>query len=154
MSNFGLTQDSFGRLVLIDAEGVRHIDVEPVRSFPFSERRRYISIRDPRGKEIVLVDDMHTLPNHTREVLERALLEREFIPVIRRIFKITGDAGPMSWEVGTDRGETRFVMNSEDDIRRISYNTLVVVDANGGRYFIPNVAELDPHSRRLLEWAM
>ncbi len=154
MSSFGLNFDSFGQLVLIDADGVRHIDVEPVRSFPFSDQRRYVSIRDHRGKEIVLVDDLDKLPKNTREILETALAEREFIPVIQRIHRVTGDAGPMSWEVETDRGRTRFVMNSEDDIRRISYNTLVIVDADGGRYFIPNVADLDTYSRRLLEWAM
>ena len=154
MNSFELSHDPFGRLVLCDAAGTRHVDVEPVRAFPFTERDRFVSLRNAQGKEIVFIESLADLPAATRRVVEEELAAREFIPVIRRIVRIVGDGAPMSWDVETDRGAARFVMNNEDDIRRISFNTLVVVDSSGGRYFIPNAADLDAHSRRLLEWAM
>ena len=52
-TNFGLSYDAWGRLVLIDAEGCRHVGVEPVRSYPLSDPSHWVSICDPNGREIL-----------------------------------------------------------------------------------------------------
>ena len=150
-TTFGLSHDANGRLVLIDAEGERHIGVDPVRAFPISDPGRWISLRDPLGKEVAFVEDIDDLPTATRKMLEQELTQREFTPVLKRIVRMVNDTPPIRWEVDTDRGRTQFLLNSEDDIRRLGPNTFLVVDAEGVRYLIPNYAALDSHSRRLLD---
>jgi hypothetical protein len=54
--------------------------------------------------------------------------------------------------VETDRGPTRFVLKSEDDVRRIGDHQIVIVDAHGTRYHIPDINAVDAKSRRIVEW--
>jgi hypothetical protein len=53
--------------------------------------------------------------------------------------------------VHTDRGETRFVLKGEEDIRRLEGHALLITDANGANYRVRDRLALDRHSRRLLE---
>ena len=83
--------------------------------------------------------------------MEDDLARREFVPHIRRIVKVSTDVEPPEWEVETDRGPTRFLLNSGDDIRRLSPMSALVIDVHGTRYLIEDTRKLDAVSRRLLE---
>jgi hypothetical protein len=58
---------------------------------------------------------------------------------------------PSEWHVTTDRGATRFLVKSEEDIRRLGTARVLIIDDHGVRYSIPDIAHLDAASRRLLE---
>jgi hypothetical protein len=148
---FGLSHDAWGQLVLIDAEGVRHVGVEPVRAFPITEPDMWISLRDAAGRELVCIDDISRLPPCVRQTLEVDLAQREFMPLIQRIVRLSGDTEPAEWEVETDRGFVQFVLKTEDDIRRLDDCRVLIVDAQGIRYLIANLRALDSHSQRILE---
>ena len=137
--------------MLIDATGRRHTGVEPVRSFPISDPQHWISIVDNEGRELVLIEDLAMLPPAVRTVLEEDLARREFVPNISRIIKVSTDAEPAEWTVETDRGPTRFLLNSGDDIRRLSPHSALVIDVHGTRYLIQDTRKLDALSRRFLE---
>ena len=77
-------------------------------------------------------------------------LRREFVPVVRRILSVSA-VEPSEWRVETDRGPTRFLLNSEDDVCPLDDHRALVTDANGIRYLIPDLRQLDATSRRLLE---
>jgi hypothetical protein len=51
----------------------------------------------------------------------------------------------------TDRGVTRFVLKSEDDVRRLGPHSGIIYDAHGVRYLIRDTRQLDLYSRRALE---
>src|SRR4029078_3392285 len=91
---FGLSFDAWGRLVLIDADGLRHIGVVPARAFPLSSRTQWISICDDTGRELVLVQDLDDLPESVRGVLEKALAEREFVPILTRVVQAARESEP------------------------------------------------------------
>ena len=55
-------------------------------------------------------------------------------------------------KVETDRGPTRFVLKSEDDVRRIGDHEILILDAHGTRYHIPDPSAVDVKSRRIVEW--
>lgn len=148
---FGLKHDEWGRLVLIDADGRRHVGVEPVRAYPISDPAHWVSIVDHEGREVAFVEDLATLPEAVRTVLEEDLATREFVPVLKRIVRVSGDTSPAEWDVETDRGPTRFTVNAEDDVRRLGPHRALVVDAQGLRYLIPDTRTLDAHGRRSLE---
>ena len=148
--DFELSIDAWGRLVLLDADGKRHVGVEPIRSFPLTDVGHWIALVDEKGRELVMVEDLAGLDPEVRSLLERELASREFIPVVRKITRITGDSTPCEWEAETDRGPTKFTLDSVDQVRRLGPNRLLITDARGLRYQIPNPAALDPASRRLL----
>jgi hypothetical protein len=149
--NFQLHLDAWGRLVLVEAGGKEHIGVEPVRGFPISEPHWGISICDAEGHELLWLDSLDELPETLRQLVEESLARREFLPVLRRILKISTLVEPSEWEVETDRGRTRFILNNEDDVRPLDDHRALVIDANGIRYVIPDLRLLDAGSRRVLE---
>jgi len=149
--NFGLSHDPWGRLVLIDAEGRRFVGVDPVRAFPITHPRSWISICDAEGREVVTIESLDEVAASVRQTLESELALREFIPVIQRIERLSGDSFPFDSDVRTDRGPTRFTVDNEEDIRRLGPSRVMITDARRLRYQVPDVGALDPASRRLLE---
>jgi hypothetical protein len=79
------------------------------------------------------------------------LVQREFIPVLRRIVRASSDSPPSDWEVETDRGPTRLSLHSDDDVRRLGPHRALIVDGQGLRYLVPDIRALDAASRRILE---
>ena len=148
---FALSYDPWGRLVLTDADGRQHLGVELVRAFPFSDPRHGLAICDTQGRELVWIDNLDDLPAPLIEQIEEELSRREFVPVIHRVLRVSAPVEPSEWEIETDRGVTSFVLNSEDDVNELSENRALITDANGIRYLIPDIEQLDAHSRRLLE---
>jgi hypothetical protein len=148
---FGLTHDSWGRLVLIDSDGRRFVGVEPVRAFPITHPGRWIAICDAEGREILIIESLDALAPALRQTLEAELALREFVPVIERIERLSDDAFPSDWDVITDRGPTRFTVDTEEDIRLLGPGQVMITDARRLRYQIKDVAALDRASRRLLE---
>jgi hypothetical protein len=146
-----LHRDGRGRLVYTDADGRQHVGVEPVRAFPISAPRQGVALCDATGRELLWIERLDDLPPGPRATLEEELAQREFVPVLLRVVRISAPAEPSEWEVETDRGPTRFVLNSEDDVHSLDGHRALVKDAQGLRYLIPDLRRLDANSRRLLE---
>jgi hypothetical protein len=149
---FGLERDQWGQLVLVAADGKRHANVEPISLFPISAPDAWISIRSADGTELACIEDPNSLPAGVKQLLHEELSRREFVPVIKRIVRVSGNTEPCEWQVETDRGPTRFVLKSEDDVRRLGDDEVVILDAHGTRYHITNVSAMDVKSRRIVEW--
>jgi hypothetical protein len=146
-----LQRNAWGRLVLTLPDGSVCEGVQPVRAFPIQAPQRYISLVDGTGHEVAWVDDLERLPAPLRALIEQALGEREFMPEIRAILSVSTFATPSTWRVRTDRGETSFVLKGEEDIRRLTANTLLVTDSHGIQFLIRDITALDRESRRLLD---
>jgi hypothetical protein len=149
---FSLSRDAWGQLMLIDADGIRHLNVVPVPMFPISDAGRWISLVGGDGHEIVCLEDPSQVLPEVRAVLEEELARREFVPVIERIVWVSGNSEPCEWQVETDRGPTQFVLKSEEDVRRLGPHQILIVDAKGIRYQIPDLRDVDAKSRRIVEW--
>jgi len=149
-ASLDLSYDSFGRLVLSLPTGEQFCGVVPVRGFPFSSPGTCISFVDEHGHEVFFLGDLAQLAPGVRQVLEQDLARREFIPIIRSIASVSAGAEPTDWHVVTDRGETRFVLNNEDNIRRMGPYGALITDSHGIRFRIEDTRQLDAHSRRLL----
>jgi hypothetical protein len=148
---FGLRHDAWGRLVLIDAAGHEHVGAAPIRAFPISDPSHGIAVCDTDGRELVWVERLEDLPPAVRHVLEADLARREFVPVVRRILRVSAPVEPSEWEVETDRGRTTFVLPGEDNVYRLDDRRALLIDAHGIRYLIADTHALDATSRRLLE---
>lgn len=146
-----LTLDDQGRLVLSTKEGRRYVGVEPLRAFPLSDPGHWISVCDGEGRELLCLRSLEGLTAASRKLIEEELRLREFVPVIQRIVWATGDSTPSDWEVETDRGPTRFTIDSEDDVRALATYRVLITDSRKLRFQIPDSRALDPSSRRILE---
>ncbi|MFO0865783.1 MAG: DUF1854 domain-containing protein [Gemmataceae bacterium] len=148
---FRLHYDPFGRFVLTMPDGLTHVGVEAVRSFPATDPNRFVSIVDAEGREVAWVDDLASLPADLRRTLEAELTRRHFLPSIERILQVKGQIQPTEWDVETDHGPVRFTLNSDEDVRRMPNGWIVIADAQGVRYAVRNLDALDPASRRWLD---
>jgi hypothetical protein len=148
---FSLDRDVFGQLVLTDADGQRHSGVEPARAYPISCPEQWVSLCDAEGHEVLFVRDLEKLPPDLRSTLEEELGRREFVPMIENILKVADDNDPSEWEVETDRGRTTFLLDSEDDVRRLGPFRVLFIDTHGIRYIIPDIRKLNSGSRRIME---
>lgn len=149
--DFTLTRDPHGRLVLTTADGVRHDGVVPVRAFPITAPEHGLSLVSADGHELCWIDQLGTLPDAPRRLIEAELAVREFTPQIQRIVSVSTFSTPSTWTVETDRGTTELVLKSEDDIRRLGEGRLLIGSGQGMQFGIPQVGKLDRHSRKLLE---
>jgi uncharacterized protein DUF1854 len=150
--DFGLSRDPWGRLRLIDRDGRSHEQVNVVPLFPITDPDHWIAICDAEGHELVCVEDPQRLAPDARAVLQDELSRREFLPVITRIVRVSGSSEPCEWQVETDRGRTQFVLESEENVRRLDGNKVAITDAHGIRYLVKDVDALDKKSRRIIEW--
>lgn len=151
MSDFELSRDAAGSLLLRTVAGELHTGVVPVRAFPISAPAAGISLLDAAGHELHWVEDLGVLPDAARTLIEEELAQREFMPEIIRIKQVSSFATPSRWQVATNRGDTELLLKAEDHIRRLTLSTLLITDGYGVSYLIRDVDAMDSHSRRLLD---
>ncbi|MEO6033162.1 MAG: DUF1854 domain-containing protein [Burkholderiaceae bacterium] len=146
-----LRRDATGRLVMTDAAGREHVGVLPVRAFALSAPDEGLSIVNAEGRELAWIDHLDALEPTTRALILTALAPRELTPTILRIRGVSSLVTPSTWDVATDRGDTRFVLKAEEDIRRLADGTLLITSAQGLQLRIRDRTALDRASRKLLD---
>lgn len=149
--DFELSRNSFGRLVLTDAQGQDHVGVTPVRAFPLSAPGEGLSLVGPDGHELAWIDKLDQVPESARSLVQEDLAVREFMPQIEQLISVSSFATPCSWRVRTDRGELSFVLKAEEDIRRLPGGGLLISSAEGLQLAVRDRFALDRPSRKLLD---
>lgn len=150
-SPFELQRNAFGKLVLTTLDGQTHEGVMPVRAFPIQSPEHGISLMSSDGHEVAWVDALSDVPQPAQGLIREALGGWEFMPEIQAILSVTSFATPCTWQVLTDRGETRFVLRGDEDIRRLAGNTLLVTDSHGIHFLIRDLTTLSRDSRKILD---
>jgi hypothetical protein len=149
--SFSIELDSFGNLTLLDQDGATHHHVRAVRAFPITDPQGGVSLMDEDGKELAWVDDVNALPEHSRHLILEQLSLTEFMPEILKIERVSTYATPSIWSLVTSRGKTKLKLKGEEDIRRITKDTLLITDANGIQFLIRDLHALDKPSRKILD---
>jgi hypothetical protein len=149
---FRLERTAFGDLVWTGPQGQRVPGVVPVRAFPIQAPQDGIALVDPEGHELAWFAQLSAIPQPARGLIEEELARREFMPVLERIVSVSGFSTPCTWTVETDRGRAEFVLRGDEDIRRIgSARALLIADAHGINYLVPDQSTLDVYSKRVLD---
>ncbi|QPF72411.1 DUF1854 domain-containing protein [Roseateles sp. DAIF2] len=146
-----LRRNPFGRLVLTDLEGREHEGVNPVRAHPISAPDEGVSLVGGDGHELAWIDRLSALPAADRELLEDEFAAREFMPTIRAIREVSTFSTPSQWTVDTERGAARFILKTEEDIRRLGEGRLMITSSHGLQFLVPDRFALDRASKRILE---
>lgn len=149
--NFTLIRNLAGRLQLTTSDGIVHDGIYPVRAFPIAAPEAGLSLLSKAGHELVWIIDLAALPIQTQKLIAEELAQREFMPAIKRINQVSSFATPSIWNVETDRGHTQLTLKGEDQIWRITQNSVLMIDSQGVNFIIRDLAKLDKHSRKLLD---
>lgn len=143
--------DAFRRLH-VQAEGQEeHVDVRPAHAFPVTGAADYISFLDGDDREVLLIRNPGALDADSLAALRQELGRTYFVPKIVRILEIEDAHGAARWEVETDRGYRVFDVRDREDVRVIGGSRVLLQDADGNRFEIEDLLELDDRSRRLLD---
>ena len=94
-TQFELSRNSFGKLVLTTEQGEVHEGVSPVRAFPIQSPDKGISMVLGDGKEVGWIDNIAGLPLQVRELVMDELEGREFMPEILSVREVSSFA--VSW---------------------------------------------------------
>lgn len=130
-------------------------EVRIARAFPFSDPDHYIGFRDGDDKDIGLLIELHELDEDSRRIIDEELARRYFTPKIERVLAVSEQFGVVTWDVQTDRGERHFVVRHlRDNAYSLGPNRLMMTDADGNRYEIPDVSSLGPKAYQVLSRVM
>jgi len=149
---FHLDRDPWNHLRLRDAQGREYPEVSVIPLYPVMTPREWVSILSKDGEELVCMRNLDGLAPQERAWIEQELELREFVPQIMKVYWVSGTQEPCEWDVETNHGRTRFVLNAEEDVRRVSAWTVHFVDANGCRFRVDDLRKLDSRSRSYVEW--
>ena len=131
---------------------VKHARVDVYRSFPLSDARSWISVRDADGNELGLIEDLELFSRQQAELIEAELQRRYFSPVIERVVSLKEEFGYSYWEVRTDAGSRRFtVQNGKGNIQLVGEHRMLIVDVDGNRFDLVDYRSLDTPHLRVLE---
>ncbi len=151
----GLYRRADGRLVLKNKNEAGEDTETPVQvvcAFPWTMLREYISIRDDKGRELVLIDGMKDLKDPVKKIIDEELARWSFLPRITRIESVTSEMELFRWKVETSSGPRDFLTHRHEYPRALPGGQILLKDVANDLYLIENPKELDPKSRKIL-WA-
>jgi len=146
-----ICRDEHGKLRLIFENGEKITVKRVVRAFPLTMPWRYIILIDENGREIGLLRDIKELDEPSIRVLKEELEKAYFIPKIKKIRQIKEEFGVLIWDTETDKGPRRFEVTSRRNVKKMGKRRIIIRDADGNLYDIPDYACLDQKSIILLE---
>ena len=122
------------------------------RAFPFELPDKYISVMDKDSNEYGIIRDLNDLDAEAREIINRSLERKYYLPVIDKIFEIKEQFGYSYWNVSANGEKLDFsVRDTFKSIIRLSDVKLLVLDSDGNRFIIPDYTKLDKKSSRKIE---
>ena len=147
-------RDEKGRLMLKDGERERQI-YRAARSFPLTAPDQFICLFDEDDKEIGIIRDINELDESSRQLLREELEKAYFMPKIKRVLSVKEVYGGVKdFSVETDRGYRDFEIHGLNSIKILGLSRVIITDVHGNRYEIPDLRDLDPRSRSLIEWVI
>lgn len=143
--------DEFDDLTL-DLAGKMHKQLAVQRAFPLNAPKEFIALQNSEGSEIGIVRNLNDLDTESHDALQIALVQTYFMPRIIKVNSVVSNFHVPTWDVETDHGPRVFeIPSSRRDVRVIGDGRVVLRDADGNRYEIPDYRRLDPESIVLVE---
>ncbi len=143
-----------GRICATIGDEVTLLEPRFLRAHPLSDPDRYISVRenDPgKGKEHGLLVHWQRLAPESRALVQAELDRRYLHPVLLEILSVKDYGGVAVCEIETDRGPREVTLRDiRDNVIYLKGGRVLITDAEGNRYDIPDSTKLDPHSAQLL----
>jgi hypothetical protein len=152
----GLTKEKSGFLTL-SYDGKVYHRVNPTRLQPFYSKTTFISLSyetaDKEFREIGVIRDMQKLPDEVYKTLSEYLEYKYYMPQVLKIYGIRDNMrGSIFVKADTTSGEkTICIRDWYQNFKLIGEKYLYVNDADGNKYFCPDIYRLDKKSLSVLE---
>ena len=146
-------REEFEDLVMEREDGEIDRSIHILRNFPLSNESRFISVRKgEEEEELGIIPALSDLDEGSRQLLEEELERVYFVPCITRVLSVEERFHVPKWEVETDRGPRVFEIRSgRNDIRVLGGGRVLIRDADGNQYEIPNYRRLDEDSQKQID---
>ena len=126
--------------------------IDVYRTYPLSAPDELVSLREPDGDEIGIIETLEDLDGPARRLLDEQLERRYFCPAIDDIVSVKEEFGYSYWEVETDAGSRRFTVQSgKSNILSIGDARLLIIDVDGNRFELTDYRRLPTATVRILE---
>ena len=143
-----------GLVEAVLSDGTVHAGVRVAPAFPITRPNSFLYLFDRDDKELGLLVDPRRLDRDSRDILLAQADQAYFMPRITRIIRVDErmGLGIAQWEVETDRGYSSFeVVSRSESVWFVGRDRMVIRDADGNRYLIEDLTQLDKRSRRLAD---
>jgi ATP-binding cassette subfamily B protein len=145
-----------GSLEATMPDGTVHRSVFVARCFPASRPDDFISLRawdrDGNEREVGIIRDLDRWSERQRTLLRKALARRYYLRKIKRIDDIKLEFGHLIFDVKIDQAPTRFTMRwNHTQAQEFGERGKVLLDVEDNRFLIPDVNDLPPRERDLLQ---
>ncbi len=139
------------RLRLTVDEELSYPTVKPAWSAPLSHPGKYLALLNAKGEEIVTIPDPLELPKESWQAVQLELRRRYLTATVERVAHARVEFGATYWSVETDRGPRDFVtQNLQENAVWLGAAHLLLLDVDGNRFEIPDVAALDDRSQQYI----
>lgn len=155
-SKLEFKKEESGYLTL-NYEGKEYNKVNPTRLLPFLSKTTYISISyendEKEFREVGVIKDINELPKEQFDLIDTFLEYKYHMPEITKVYNIKDNMrGAIFVKADTTSGKkTICVRDWYQNFRILGGNYLYVNDADGNKYYCPDVFELDKKSQTVLE---
>jgi hypothetical protein len=123
-------------------DGSIYKSVECIPLFPLSQPDIYINlvgIKKNEPEDIGMIENLSSFSKTQQVLVKKNINFRYFIPEITDIKKITVKQRIYHWEVVTNKGEKKFLLNSlKDNISVLKNGLISITDTDKCRYRISN----------------
>jgi len=138
---------------LVVRSGGMQVPVRVWRCFPWSEPGRYVSLRDDRDDEVLLIRDLAELDPASCAVVESALREVSLVLEVIAVESVEEDFEMRCFRVLTRQGRRTFQTARDIWPRPEPDGSLLVEDVQGDIFRFPPREQLDARSQSQL-WAL
>ncbi len=115
------------------------------RTFPFTDKDSFISVREPddKAREIGIIENLQAFDAETVKILNEQMNLRYFTPKILKIFSIKEEYGYAYWSVLTDKGPCKFTMSTgSGSTAKVTDRHVLIKDIDENRYEIMDLDDL------------
>lgn len=126
--------------------------VRLIRTLPLRRPFEYISVSDMDKKEIGIIRNVSDFPKDDREIIKNDLALRYYCPEITEIYSVKDKMGLFYFDVSIDGFKKTFsVKDISRNIKMLDSGAVMLTDADGNRFVIPDFSALKGSTRRRLE---
>lgn len=126
--------------------------VRLLRTLPLQRPFEYIGVSDMDKKEIGIIRNVADFSPEQREIIEKDLAARYYSPNITEIYSVKEKMGSFYFDVSIDGFKKTFaVKDISRNIKVLDSGAVMLTDADGNRFIIPDIDKLKSKTRRQLE---
>ena len=121
------------------------------RAFPFEKEEEFLVLLSEEGKELGFIRKLSDRTAEEFAILQNDLARRYFMPRFKKIHKVKEQFAFSYWKVDTESGPLEFSVR--DTYKSLIHlgTRIIVTDADGNRYDIPDYRTLDKASRKQID---